>query len=101
MGTGSRRWEFKLCEVDVVELEQLDGVGNGRCEVRLDEVVLEVVEHELFDEVTEVDVEVTFDLSLCNSARPRARAWSRRSRYLWRHSSGVSRYRCRMSEVSL
>ena len=64
MGTGSGRWEFRLCEVDVFELELLDGVGSGRCEVKLDEVVVEVVERELLDEVTEVDVEVTFDLSL-------------------------------------
>ena len=64
MGTGSGRWEFRLCEVDVFELELLDGVGSGRCEVKLDEVVVEVVERELLDEVTEVDVEVTFDLLL-------------------------------------
>ena len=64
MGTGSGRWEFRLCEVDVFELELLDGVGSGRCEVKLDEVVVEVVKRELLDKVTEVDVGVTFDLSL-------------------------------------
>ena len=64
MGTGSGRWEFRLCEVNVFELELLDGVGSRRCEVKLDEVVLERVKQELFDEVTEVNVEVIFDLSL-------------------------------------